>query len=161
MSTEETALLPTLPYRDVRSQGRHSKIRFIVGTAIIAICAVIVLRWRKRQVSDVIDHDFGVGFHLTSPHGAVANSYPNGTVLDIAKVDGSPSYNEMMFQLSLPSSQHPHAPYNSLEEYFQDQARQAVRHSRKAAAPSDVDELAALLQSLLSAAGNRLDGRRI
>jgi hypothetical protein len=75
------------------------------------------------RVPKPIEHELGVGFHLTSPYGFVpfhvevkiladriqstaAVSYPNSTIINIAKIDGTTLYNEVMFRLSQRSSRH-------------------------------------------------------
>lgn len=110
-------------------------------------------------------------------------SFPNGTIINVAKVEGPPAYKEVMARLSLQSSEHlqyarlctppgvkihlilsDSPPYRSLQEAFLDLPRQQARKARKKAglpASSDVGTLAAFIQTLCSAAETRLDGRAI
>ncbi|KAH9220865.1 hypothetical protein DL95DRAFT_478168 [Leptodontidium sp. 2 PMI_412] len=91
-------------------------------------------------------------------------SYKNGTILNIAKIDASSAYNNMISRLSLKSSKHLHPPYASLDDYFSDQPRQAARQARKAAGlPSSPEgyEIARLLASLPPAAEAFIGGRKM
>lgn len=112
----------------------------------------------------------------------VAISYPNGTIVNVAKIDASSSYQEILSRLSLDSSRHlqypnlptlfphdtltdaPSPPYNSLEDYFLDRPRQVAREARKTVglpATSDVGELAKLILALRSSVETHLGGRKI
>lgn len=51
--------------------------------------------------------DVGIGFDFSLYRASVAVSYRNGTVFDVAHVDGDPDYLKAMRQLSLPESRHP------------------------------------------------------
>ncbi|KAG4444233.1 hypothetical protein IFR05_000330 [Cadophora sp. M221] len=121
--------------------------RFIIGFIALTFSTILTLRSRRALVPDVIDHEFGVAFDLTFPYGTAAISYPNGTVVNVAKIDALPS-----------------PPYESVADALRDYSRQIARASRKAAglpASSDVGELAKLIVSLRSAVEAHLDGRII
>lgn len=102
-------------------------------------------------------------------------SYPNGSKLTVAKVDGDPPYQEMLGRLSLASSQHPsyapkhpsledkadryRPPYNNFDESLRDMPRQAKRRARKAAgipASKDVGALSSVLKPLRDAVQRHL-----
>ncbi|KAL2060153.1 hypothetical protein VTL71DRAFT_9975 [Oculimacula yallundae] len=138
--------------------------RFIIGFVALAFSIILISRSRRALVPDVIDHEFGVAFDLTFPYGTAAISYPNGTVVNVAKIDALPSYREMFSRLSLHSSEHLHPPYVSVADALRDYSRQMARTSRKAAglpASTDVGELAKLIISLRLAVEAHLDGRII
>lgn len=80
---------------------------------------------------------------------------PDGTVENIARVEGSPEYVKMMRRLSDEASAHPSPPYSTAEDMWRDTPRQLVRSGRKAVglpASSDVGVLASLLADLTSKA---------
>ncbi|KAK2781571.1 hypothetical protein FQN53_000512 [Emmonsiellopsis sp. PD_33] len=168
MGSEHTPLLPQnvshIPGpRAVPSSGKWNRILF-AGVTGLFISTILFLRSQRASVPDSIDHEFGVGFDLTSPYGTAAISYTNGTVVNVAKIDASSAYQEAMARLSLRSSAHLHPPYNALNDYFRDQPRQLLRKARKAAglpASSDVGELAQLVLSLRSATETHLSGTKI
>ena len=72
MANEQTALLETnLPplSRKARPRTCRWKILSIVGIITLCVFVILFLRVRRPSVPDVIDHEFGVGFDLTSPYG--------------------------------------------------------------------------------------------
>lgn len=94
----------------------HAVCRNITRFIIIAVTLVLVVRtlsfstipiFRSFSQNPPISHDFGIGFDLNPSYGTVAVSYPNGSTMAIAKIEGDAAYREMMYRLSLTSSQHP------------------------------------------------------
>ncbi|KAI9785905.1 MAG: hypothetical protein M1839_008171 [Geoglossum umbratile] len=168
MANERTTLLPKDRSQTLTRRARPTrcgwKMLSVAAVITLSFSVIVFLRSRRASVPEVVDHEFGVGFDLTSPYGTAAISYPNGTIVNVAKIDASSSYQEMMSRLSLDSSRHLHPPYNSLKDYFRDRPRQLAREARKAAglpATSDVGELAQLILSLRSSVETYLSGRKI
>jgi hypothetical protein len=72
--------LPLLPKSSiVRERRKTSKWtstwRRLLAAGFITFILVIIHIFRRRthSVPDVIDHEFGIGFHLTVPHGYLAD----------------------------------------------------------------------------------------
>lgn len=89
-----------------------------------------------------------------------ALSFPGGTVKPLEKVAASPEYRELMYRLSLPSSQHPAPPYRDWDDYLRDIPRQEMRKSRKAAglpASEDCAVIGNMLRSLRGLAEESLN----
>ncbi|KAI0503210.1 hypothetical protein F5B22DRAFT_630116 [Xylaria bambusicola] len=97
--------------------------------ALIAWVLLISLPKEKHHLA--ITHNFGIGFDLSPSYATVAVSYPNGSIQQIARVDGDRAYREMMLRLSLPTSQHLHKPYRNLGDSISDIPRQIWRDTRK------------------------------
>ncbi|KAF4231001.1 hypothetical protein CNMCM6805_000524 [Aspergillus fumigatiaffinis] len=93
----------------------------------------------------------GIGIDLTGFYGTAAVSFPNGTVVNIGRVEGSSHYEEAVRRLSLHSSTHLHPPYVKPPEQFQDLPRRKLRSFRKwlgLPASGDVGALAAMIREL-------------
>lgn len=45
------------------------QMRFITGIIALVLCSVLFLHLIRTSIPDVVDHDFGVAFDLTSPYG--------------------------------------------------------------------------------------------
>jgi len=86
MANEQTLLLPqnnsrTLSQR-AQPQRWGSKILSIAGIITLFVSLIMLfLRWQRASVPDVVDHDFGVGFDLTSPYGLITPLYANQCVI--------------------------------------------------------------------------------
>ncbi|KAF2225241.1 hypothetical protein BDZ85DRAFT_90644 [Elsinoe ampelina] len=96
----------------------------------------------------------GIGFDLTSTYGVAAVSYPNGTNVAIAKIDGSTKYRETIHRLSLETSKHIAPPYDNLGDRWDDLPRQELRKWKKRLglpASTDVGTLAEMVASLRDA----------
>lgn len=55
--------------RECRAQRQVMKMHSIMGIIALALCSVLFLNSIQPSVPDVVDHDFGVAFDLTSPYG--------------------------------------------------------------------------------------------
>jgi hypothetical protein len=55
--------------RECRAQRQGMKMHSIMGIIALALCSVLFLNSIQPSVPDVVDHDFGVAFDLTSPYG--------------------------------------------------------------------------------------------
>ncbi|KAI0971688.1 hypothetical protein F4678DRAFT_71698 [Xylaria arbuscula] len=105
----------------------------IVCFAFVA-CLVLVLVpfiWPTEQRHPSTPQEFGIGFDLSPAYATVAVSYPDGSIRPIARVEGDEEYREMMYRLSLPSSQHVHKPYRGVGDAISDIPRQIRRSARK------------------------------
>jgi len=58
----------------------------------------------------------GIGFDLTAFYGTVVLSFPNGSTINVAKVEANSLYQETMKTLSLESSKHFSPPYSNQGE---------------------------------------------
>ena len=88
---------------------------------------------------------------LLISHRNAACRNADGTVANIARVDATEEYKDMIQRLSQPSSVHPSPPYGSLENMWNDIPRQILRRPRKALglpASSDVGVLSKVLKQL-------------
>ncbi|KAI0156555.1 hypothetical protein GGR57DRAFT_463809 [Xylariaceae sp. FL1272] len=101
-------------------------ILLFAGVAFVLIMCIPI---KEKSLS--ITHDFGIGFDLNPSYATVAVSYPNGSIYNIARVEGDGAYREMMRRLSLPSSQHIHEPHHNVGEGFADIPRQMWRSFRR------------------------------
>ncbi|KAF7166920.1 hypothetical protein CNMCM5623_000457 [Aspergillus felis] len=93
----------------------------------------------------------GIGLDLTGFYGTAAVSFPNGSMINIGRVEGSSSYEEAIQRLSLWSSSHLHPPYVEIPDKFLDLPRETLRSIRKSIglpASGDVGALAAMIQKL-------------
>lgn len=89
----------------------------------------------------------------------MACRHADGTTENIAQIDGSPEYLDMMQRLSKSESAHPAPPYRSMEEAAKDVPRELIRKGRKAAglpASPDVGTLSGLLRELRQKAESHL-----
>ena len=69
---ETIPLLSSAPPRiDQRAVPARRRWPFILFIALASLVAALILRWRRATVPEYIDHDFGVGLHLTYPYGQV------------------------------------------------------------------------------------------
>ncbi|KAL9616042.1 MAG: hypothetical protein Q9160_009043 [Pyrenula sp. 1 TL-2023] len=124
-------------------------------------------------------NDVAVGFSLSTHYGyaqrirnpltcdlintsyisLVACRHADGSVTDIARVDASQQYKNLIKRLSLDAAAHPSPPYRKQGEWEHDLFRQIVRRTRKAIglpASSDVGLLARLMQQLRETAESHL-----
>ncbi|KAI1269958.1 hypothetical protein F5Y18DRAFT_437765 [Xylariaceae sp. FL1019] len=101
-------------------------ISLLAGVAFVLIMCI-----PAKEKSLSITHDFGIGFDFSPYYGTVAVSYPNGSIHNIARLEGDGAYRELMRRLSLSSSQHIHRPYHNLGESFSDLPRQYWREFRR------------------------------
>lgn len=69
MTTKATISLPQTYTKDEKLQQPGMKMRFIIGFIALTFSTILILRSRRALVPDVIDHEFGVAFDLTSPYG--------------------------------------------------------------------------------------------
>ncbi|KAI1178098.1 hypothetical protein F4777DRAFT_539425 [Nemania sp. FL0916] len=105
---------------------------FFVIVVLFTFIAWIILLWLPQKRYDrTLTHTFGIGIDLSPSYATAAVSYPNGSIRTIARVEGDEAYREMMFRLSLSSSEHIHDPHRDLGEAFADIPRQLVRDTRK------------------------------
>ncbi|KAI1126083.1 hypothetical protein F5Y10DRAFT_245580 [Nemania abortiva] len=119
-----------------RSAQRNMKLqkatRYFGAVLVFAFFAwVLLLSLPEKRHHLSVTQSFGIGFDLSPSYATVAISYPNGSIQPIARVEGDGAYKEMMFRLSLPSSQHLHQPYENTGESISDIPRQIWRNSRK------------------------------
>lgn len=70
MANEQTALLPQngSQFSSPSAQPLNRVWRTFCVAGIITI-SVVYLQWIRAVAPDVIQHEFGVGFDLTSPYG--------------------------------------------------------------------------------------------
>lgn len=74
MANEQTPLLPQTKSPQIVSKRALPrtwgwKTLSITAFTILFFSAILALRSRRASVPDVVDHEFGVGFDLTSPYG--------------------------------------------------------------------------------------------
>jgi hypothetical protein len=71
MANLQTPLLTKAQSEIALRRRKDGRFRILKIAACIAIplCYIFYLRLRQAVVPDVVDHDFGVGFDLTSPYG--------------------------------------------------------------------------------------------
>ncbi|KAK5062514.1 hypothetical protein LTR84_004587 [Exophiala bonariae] len=101
-----------------------------------------------RRYSDFKNQSFTVGFDLSAGYGTASVSFFNGTVVDVARVDSTERYNEVLNILSDPSSAHPSPPYYNCAHSFNDISRQWARYLRKKKGQPASPEVAALIDVL-------------
>ncbi|KAI9713731.1 MAG: hypothetical protein M1812_006569 [Candelaria pacifica] len=100
---------------------------------------------------DFQNKSFAVGFDLTAGYGTAAIVFNNGTIVDVARVEGTPQYNEVLGRLSLESSAHPTPPYYNCTAQKADLGRQRRRYFRKRLSrpgSSNADALVGVLSKL-------------
>ncbi|KAI9702328.1 MAG: hypothetical protein M1836_000807 [Candelina mexicana] len=56
---------------------------------------------------DFQNKSFAVGFDLTAGYSTASVAFDNGTIVDVARVEGTSEYNDVLTRLSLKSSAHP------------------------------------------------------
>jgi hypothetical protein len=95
-------------------------------TASVSVSTSPTLMRRSKPV--VILRDY---YQHTNSSAAV--SWPNGTSIGVATVEGTTEYRDMMRRLSLPESQHFAPPYGDGGEAMRDYPRQQLRKLRKRA----------------------------
>ncbi|KAF7562543.1 hypothetical protein G7046_g1582 [Stylonectria norvegica] len=111
---------------------------------------------RDHAMEDV-DHEpqksptSAIGVALTTTYGALSVRYPDGTIHDIGRVEGSDEYIKMMGRLSSEAKRHPSPPYGSVTSMWKDRYRQLLRRMRELVglpASSDVAILVEMLRPL-------------
>ncbi|KAI1302655.1 hypothetical protein F5Y03DRAFT_385438 [Xylaria venustula] len=135
MSTEPVNV-DSIPPRQswIPASSKSRAVRVVVCFAFVA-CVVLVFVpfiWPTEKRHPSTPQEFGIGFDLSPAYATVAVSYPNGSIYSIARVEGDEEYREMMYRLSLPSSQHVHKPYHgNIGDAVSDIPRQIRRSARK------------------------------
>ncbi|KAI9821646.1 MAG: hypothetical protein M1827_002227 [Pycnora praestabilis] len=105
----------------------------------------------RKDWSDFKAQSFAIGFDLTAGYGTAAVAFINGTIVDVARADGTSEYNNVLARLSLKSSTHPTPPYYDCNAQTADLGRQWHRYFRKRLgfpASTDVAALADVLSKL-------------
>ncbi|KAI9775531.1 MAG: hypothetical protein M1835_005803 [Candelina submexicana] len=81
--------------------------------------------------NDFQNKSFAVGFDLTAGYGTASVAFDNGTIVDVARVEGTSEYSDVLTRLSLKSSAHPTPPYYDCGAQKADLWRQWQRYFRK------------------------------
>jgi hypothetical protein len=100
-------------------------------------------------------YDYGIGIGLGGSYGTISISYSNGTKMNLAKIDGSETYNAMFKNFSLEASQHIHPPYQGWDDASIDWPRLRQRKWNKAhglPASEDVGVISSMISNLVTAA---------
>ncbi|KAF2492929.1 hypothetical protein BU16DRAFT_564231 [Lophium mytilinum] len=113
--------------------------------------------------SNFKNQTFSVGFDLTAGYATAAVLFDNGTIVNVARIEGTPEYNAALTRLSLESSaQTPTPPYYNCTAQLSDLPRQWLRYLRELThqpASPDAAVLASLLTQLKAATNTYLGPR--
>ncbi|KIX01825.1 uncharacterized protein Z518_09552 [Rhinocladiella mackenziei CBS 650.93] len=157
----------------LQARGRKRVNRRIIVCSIFSVLAIVAfmfvagcLWWameltcwapfnppypQPKSWDDFTNNSFAVGFDLTAGYGTASVAFYNGTIIDVARVEGPSEYNSLLARLSLKSSTHPTPPYYGCSAQTGDLRRQWRRYFYKRCglpASSDVEALASVLGQL-------------
>jgi hypothetical protein len=163
---EDAEFVPLLAFSESSPTSRkgtrycQSRYRqYVVGFLLIALISTASLAYLASfpslNLQEFPPDGPGIGIALSTDYNTISIHQDDGTVTTVAKIPATKEYAELLRRLSLPSSQHPSPPYNSLSESMRDRPRQWWRTLRKKAgfpASSDVGIIVQTIDQLIAAA---------
>ncbi|KAJ5244009.1 hypothetical protein N7489_004105 [Penicillium chrysogenum] len=100
----------------MRTLGWISSLAYFVSFVNVGYGYSCVGQWCDTCLPAEVHDAPGVGFDLTPSYGTAVVHYHNGTVVEVAKIPGSPEYLELMTRLATTSKPSPDSTLDSISE---------------------------------------------